>query len=205
MSATGWLVAAGLMVAVGLGMVIGNRNEAPVTPAAPPAVPPTSPAPMAMPKMPNMAVPPGARPQVPLTPRDEADMAFNEAMSANEQGDQATARRVIPMALAAYLKLGELDDDSTYHVALLQLVGGDFVAARATSEKILAKKPSHLLALSVAARAAAGAGDAKGAQGYNERLLAGYDTEIVKPLPEYQDHQRVLPIDRAAAQKALGR
>lgn len=158
------------------------------------------------PPAPAPTVPLGAptfAPAAPASPRQAADEVFNEAMMAHEQNDQATLSRVLPGAIAAYRALGELDGDGAYHLALLELAGGQLTEARATCASLLAKNPNHLLALGVALRVAAKANDAAAARELGQRLLKAYDTEVVRPLPEYQDHERMFPTYRAEAMAAV--
>ena len=181
------------MVFVG-GLFLSKQPEqarpAPVAPMAPMA-------PMAaQPEMP-------AAPPVPESPRETADLLFNQAMMANEQNDQATLAQVLPGALAAYRSLGELDDDGTYHLALLELAGGKLPEARATCAAMLAKSPNHLLALGVSIRVAIAANDAASARDFGQRLLKAYDVEKVRPLPEYQEHGRMLSTYQADALAAV--
>jgi hypothetical protein len=51
-------------------------------------------------------------------------------------------------------------------------------------------------------RAAVKAGDASAARDAAQRLLQAYDTESVRPLPEYQEHRRVLSTLREEATAA---
>lgn len=194
--------------AVGMGLFLSR----PSTPDVAPAPMPAEPGAMAAPRPSGLAgwrpVQPGsapsqAEPAAPASPREEADSLFNVVMSAAEKRDQQTVVQALPEALSAYAKLGPLDGDGIFHVALLQLTGGRFAEARATAQKLLADNPNHLLALSVSARAAAAAGDAAAARDFNQRLLRAYDSEVVKPLVEYRDHARVLPLQRAEAEAAL--
>ena len=118
------------------------------------------------------------------------------------RGDQGRLAQVLPGAIAAYRSLGELDADETYHLALLELAGGILTEARAACASLLAKNPNHLLGLGVSLRVAMKANDASAARAFGQRLLKAYDIEAERPLPEYQDHQRVLAILRAEAMAA---
>jgi hypothetical protein len=162
---------------------------------------PAPPAPTVPVAAPSFA--PAAPPAAPASPRQAADALFNEAMMAHEQNDQATLASVLPGAMAAYRALGELDDDGAYHLALLELAGGKLTEARATCATVLAKNPNHLLALGVSLRVAASANDAAAARELGRRLLKAYDGEVARPLPEYQDHERMFPIYRAEAMAAV--
>lgn len=174
--------------------LLGCNQPAPTS--APAFTPPsTSPAPAP-------AVAPAAAEAAPAsTPRSMADDAFNEAMMAYEKGDPAAAKAV-PRALAAYKALGNIDTDGKFHVALLELAVDDPAAARATCDGILAGHPNHLFALGTAGRAAVKAGDDKAARGYYERLVAAWD-QPREALPEYEDHDRLLPVFQKEALTAL--
>ena len=136
--------------------------------------------------------------------RTNADRLFNRIMTAAEQGNEAEVAQFMPMAVQAYGMVEGLDDDGLFHLAILHLTGGDPAAAMATAERILQGSPDHILALGVAAAAAERAGDAGQARDYHQRLLDAYPGEAAKPLPEYVDHQRMLPEYRRAATEALG-
>lgn len=127
------------------------------------------------------------------TPREQADRLFNRIMTEREKGDTARAKFFLPMGIEAYQMAGDLDADGLYHLSLLQSFGGDYKAARATAEKVLAIQPNHLLALSAAANAARAAGDNSAAHRYYKQFLAAYDSELKTGKEEYQDHARVLP------------
>jgi hypothetical protein len=187
-----WYIAGAILVVLALvlvlPMVMGERDTVPARGAAPFA--------------------PGAGGGLaPLdgTPREQADRLFNRVMAAREQGNTAEALQFSPMGIQAYQMAEPLDDDGLYHMAALQNTVGDFAGARATSERILARNPNHLLALATAAEAAEGAGDTEAARQYHQRLVDSYQTEISRDLPEYMDHARILPEYRQAALQALGR
>src|SRR5690606_1564956 len=147
----------------------------------------------------------GSPPPLTGTPREQADQLFNRVMTELEAGDTARASFFMPVAVMAYRQAGPLDADGLYHLSLLETASGDYAAARATAEQILAMMPKHLLGLASAARAAAAAGDDAAARDYHERFLAAYDEEKDRPLQEYRDHSRVLPTYLEEARKALGR
>lgn len=151
---------------------------------------------------PNAA--PGSPPPLTGTPREQADRLFNRIMTARAQGDTAEALRFAPMAIQAYAMAAPLDNDGLYHLATVHIVAGDADAAREAAEAILATEPRHLLGLAAAAEAADLAGDSAAALDYHRRLLAAYDAEIARQLQEYQDHSRILPELRTAAQQAVG-
>lgn len=127
------------------------------------------------------------------TPREQADRLFNRIMTEQQGGDTARAKFFTPMAIQAYGMVPNLDDDGLYHLSLVHHVAGDYKAARETAQRILAKNPDHLLALSAAANAAIAEGDKTAAKRYYEKFLAVFDSERKKDLPEYQDHGRMFP------------
>ena len=136
--------------------------------------------------------------------RTNADRLFNRVMGAAQQGDRAEVTRFMPMAIQAYGLVEDLDDDGILHLAMLHLTAGDSDRARGTASRILEDSPDHILALGVAAAAARQAGDDAGARRLYSRLLDAYPEEAVKPLPEYVDHQAMLPEYRRIAREAMG-
>lgn len=151
---------------------------------------------------------PAATPATTSDPRAIADQLFNEALAAHENGDSARARMFVPMALAAYGELDELDLDARYHVALLDLAARQTQAALAQSDTMLAQVPEHLLALLVAARAYEDLGQPDRAADYYERFLAAHTPAVAASRQEYMDHATVLGTRRQTAieyLRALGR
>lgn len=137
--------------------------------------------------------PTGATSTQPLTPRASADQLFNQAMSAYESGDLASAQSFIPMAITAYRQLGSLDLDARYHLALLALAAGRQQDALAQADTMMAQVPEHLLALSVSARAHEALGDEDRAAQLWQRFLEAYTPDVAASRPEYMDHARALP------------
>jgi tetratricopeptide (TPR) repeat protein len=186
-----WYIAGAVLVVLilvlGLPLVMGEDDSPPARGTAP---------------FPGAAVPGGLAP-LEGTPREQADRLFNRVMTAREQGNAPEALQFAPMGIQAYQMAEPLDDDGLYHLATLQNTASDFAAARATAERILSRNPNHLLGLAAAAEAATGAGDAAAAREYHQRLLDAYDAELARALPEYQDHARILPDYRQAAQQAV--
>lgn len=150
---------------------------------------------------PTGSAPAGTPPPLTGTPREQADRLFDRIMTAAAGGDTIEARRFTPMAISAYGMASPLDADGLYHLAAVHLVAGDPASARATAEQILARNANHLLGLAVAGEAALQGGDSAAAGDYYARLLAAYDEEAARGLPEYEAHARSLPEFRAAAQR----
>lgn len=146
-----------------------------------------------------------AAPPLTGTPREQADRLFNRVLAAEAAGDTAEAAFFLPMAVEAYRMAGNLDADGLYHLSLLLAAGGNHAEARATSEQILAEDPNHLLALGSAAQAASAAGDGDAAREYYDRLVNAYDSARADSLPEYVDHEMILPEYLEAARQFLDR
>jgi hypothetical protein len=131
------------------------------------------------------------QPQMPRTPTEKADQAFNVAMTAFE-AKAPDAITPVKAAIKAYNEAGTLDDDALFHLGLLYLAAGDGKAARTAAERLLAHAPKHVLALGVAAQGAQMTGDTAGGRAYYQRLLAGYVEESQAQRPEYLQHARVV-------------
>jgi tetratricopeptide (TPR) repeat protein len=193
-----WLpwVAGGIAAAavLALAVTLRPRREEPA-----PLPPPAAAAPAPMP-----AGDPAAVDLSTMTPREAADRLFNRVMTAASQGDSAQARRFVPMALQAAAQVQPQDNDLRYHVASLHLVGGDWSAARAEADALLAQNPKHLFALFVAAQAEDGRGNAAGARGFYRRFLEAYDGEAGRDVPEYNEHRQALPVMRDEARTRAG-
>jgi hypothetical protein len=139
-----------------------------------------------------------------MSPREAADRLFNRVMENVSAGDSVQARAFLPMALAAYERVGSLDLDGHYHVAILHLVNNDPVAARREADTILSQAPNHLFGLFTAAQAAEMVGDDGRAAVFFQRFLESYDDEIVLGRPEYEEHAPVLPVMRSDAMNKAG-
>jgi hypothetical protein len=146
----------------------------------------------------------GNPPPLTGTPREQADRLFNRIMQTREAGDTARAKFFLPMGIQAYQNASPLDDDGLYHLSLLQGFAGDGAAGRKTAEQVLAHAPTHLLALIAAAEAARVQGDNAAAKAYYRKFLGAYDSERKKNLPEYTDHDQILPAYQAEARKFAG-
>ncbi|HEV2148522.1 MAG TPA: hypothetical protein VGR37_14055, partial [Longimicrobiaceae bacterium] len=147
---------------------------------------------------------PGAVDLSSMTPREAADRLFNRVMQNVSSGDTAQARAFLPMAVAAYGRVDDLDDDGRYHLAVLHLVGGNPQAARTEANAILAGDPRHLFGLFTAAQAEQALGNGTRARELYQRFLGAYETERNRDLPEYRDHAQALAPMREEAQRAVG-
>lgn len=139
-----------------------------------------------------------------MTPAQAAERLFTRVVSAAEQGDTAQAEQFLPMAIAAHDRAEPLDHDGLFHRAILERLAGESANAIATAERILADRPTHLLALATAAEAATDIGDTQMARDYYQRFLDAYDDEEGLDLVEYEAHSGMFAGMRAAALLATG-
>lgn len=146
---------------------------------------------------------PGAIDLASMTPREAADRLFNRVMESVSSSDTAQAKMFLPMAIAAYQRVDSLDIDGHFHLAQLHNVAGDAAAERAQADTILAADPNHLFGLFSAGEAEEVMGNAGAARDFYQRFLQHYDSEIARGLPEYTDHEPLLPSMKAAAERGV--
>lgn len=123
-----------------------------------------------------------------MTPEERADRLFNRVMRLSSEGKTDSAAFFGPMALGALEALGPLDAHRRYDMGVVSLVMGDAASAKAQSDTILMQRPTHLLGLALAARAADARNDATAAKAFRRRLLAAETAERSQGLVEYTDH-----------------
>lgn len=201
-----WIVASIAVLALAAVLLVPrlSRDEA-ETPAAPGSTgggPFAAAAPLGAPQG-APAGNPGAVDLSQMTPREAADRLFNRVMTAVSNGDSAQAKQFQPMAVMAYQRVEQLDADGRYHLAALHLVGGDWAAARAEADSLLATNPTHLFGLFTAGEAEARRGNRAAARDFYNRFLQAYDAEVAKGLPEYQEHSQGLPAMRQEARQIV--
>ena len=142
-----------------------------------------------------------------MSPREAARRLFNRVMTAVEGGNQAEAAQFLPMAVAAYDRVGTLTLDDRFHVSLLHAAGQDGAQALAAAEACLAIRPTHLLCLSAAAEAALLLGDQTRAASHYRTLVESYNAELQTGLPDYtspqEGHPDLLPTMLNEAQAFL--
>jgi hypothetical protein len=138
-----------------------------------------------------------------MTPRERADNLFNRVMQNVSSGDSTQAKFFMPMALAAYEDVPELDADGHYHMAVLHLAAGDPAAARARADSILADAPDHLFGLFTAAQSEQAMGNTRAAQALYTRFNESFDAETALGRAEYGEHQAVMPMMRQEAREAV--
>ena len=123
-----------------------------------------------------------------MSPDERADRLFNRVMRLSSEGKADSAAFFGPMALGALESLAPLNAHRRYDMGLIALVSGDASRASAQADTILSERPTHLLGLSLAARAADARGNATASRSFRRRLLAAESAERQRALPEYADH-----------------
>ena len=123
-----------------------------------------------------------------MTPAERADRLFNRVMSLSSEGKTDSAAFFAPMAISALESLAPLSAHVRYDIGLVALATGDAARAAAQADTILAQRPTHLLGLALAARAAERRGDTAAARAFRQRLLAAERSELDLQLQEYSDH-----------------
>jgi hypothetical protein len=135
-----------------------------------------------------------------LTPEERADRLFNRVMRLDSEGHADSAAFFATMALGAFEALAPLTAHHRYDIGLIALVSGNGPLAKEQADAILRERPTHLLGLSLAARAAEAQGDAVAAATFRRRLVAVEPEERKAGLVEYIDHDSDI-----VAAVALGR
>ncbi len=143
-----------------------------------------------------------------MTPRDASNRLFTRVMSAVEAGNRAEAERFLPMAIASYDRIVDLNPHDWFHLSLLHAAAGDGASALATAEAGLAVRPTHLLCLGAAAEGALLLGDSTRAATYYGTLVDAYEEELQSGLVEYgtsneEGHADLLPVLRQQASEYL--
>ena len=186
-----WAVAAIALVSV-IALVVGQRFG-----ARPDAADPASAAALNAAR----AAPSGGVPRAPdisqMTPEQQAERLYDRIMREHEAGQLENVRTFMPMAVAAYERLAPLTLDQRYDLGRIGEVGGDLAITRAQADTILRARPTHLLGLILAARAARLEKNEARARELDAKLLAAQTAERSAALPEYLLHK--LDIDAAVA------
>jgi len=131
----------------------------------------------------------GAPPDISqMSPEERAERLYDRVMALNERGRTDSVRFFAPMAMQAYIMLGQLNADQRYDLGRIAAVSGDEQTAKAEADSILSTQPQHLLGLLLAADAARLRNDQKGETTYLRRFVAAEPAERAKQLPEYQQH-----------------
>ena len=191
-----WAVAAIALVAL-IALVVGQRFGArgntvaqPAADASAPATAPFASANGAMPRAPDISQ---------LTPEQRAERLYDRIMTESEAGNVENVRSFMPMALAAYEMLSPLNLDQRYDLGRIGEVGGDSALARAQADTILRARPSHLLGLILAAKAARMEKNESRARDADAKLLAAEPAERSAGLKEYLLHKNDIDAALVAA------
>jgi hypothetical protein len=124
-----------------------------------------------------------------MSPRERAGRLYDRIMRYAEEGKRDSVEFFAPMALASFDLLGaELDLDARYDYGRVATEAGELGIAAAQADTILMASPTHLLGLSLAARAAERQGNSALAERSWKAFLAAKDSELARNLPEYQAH-----------------
>jgi hypothetical protein len=142
----------------------------------------------------------GERPGNPASPPDISQMEPRErflrlhdrVMAAGDSGDAATAQRFLPMALAAYTMVEQVDVDLRYHAGALQVRAGNYPAALALADTIQALSPDNLLGDLLRIEIAQDRGDSAAIRTHTRQFLAHFDRQIASGRPEYTEHRTML-------------
>lgn len=138
-----------------------------------------------------------------MTPREAADRLYDRVMRLAASGDSAQARSFLPMAVAAYQQVPDVDADVRYHLGVLGLMAGDPVSSRAQADSILTADPNHLFGLHTAAAAEQARGNDAAARELFQRFLDVYEQEVATGRPEYVAHEPALTSMRQEASRAV--
>ena len=123
-----------------------------------------------------------------MSPTERADRLFNRVMRLSSDGKADSAAFFGPMAMSAFEALAPLNAHQRYDLGLVALVTRAVAVATAQADTMLKERPTHLLGLALAARAADARGDAAAAKEFRRKLLAAEPAERARALPEYTDH-----------------
>ncbi|HYC50372.1 MAG TPA: hypothetical protein VEB19_04600 [Gemmatimonadaceae bacterium] len=136
-----------------------------------------------------------------MSPEEQADRLFNRVMRLSSEGKPDSAAFFATMAYGALEALRPLDAHKRYDLGLIALVAGDVARATAQADTILGQRSTHLLGLTLAARAAQARGDVRGSRAFSQRIVAAEASEKAAGLPEYTDHEADIRAAIEAARK----
>jgi hypothetical protein len=124
-----------------------------------------------------------------LSPRERADRLYDRMMRLASENKNDSVQFFAPMALSVYSSLGPLDLDLRYDLGRVAENSGNLSVAEAQADSILAKSPTHLLALILAGRVAALHGNNAKRDEFSRRLIQAEPAEMKKGLEEYTRHK----------------
>ncbi len=148
----------------------------------------------------------GGMPQAPdisqLSPAQRAERLYDRIMRESEAGNKEAVQTFMPMAVAAYEMLAPLDLDQRYDLGRIGEVAGDTALMRAQADTILRERPTHLLGLALAAKAARAGKDGAKVRELDKRLVAAETGERAAALPEYLLHKTDIDAALVAARSS---
>lgn len=127
-----------------------------------------------------------------MDPRERFLRLHDRIMAAGDSGDAATAQRFLPMALAAYTMIEQVDVDLRYHAGALQIRAGNYPAALALADTIMALSPDHLLGDLLRLEVAQVRVDSAAIKQQTQQFLTHFDRQIASGRPEYTEHRNML-------------
>jgi hypothetical protein len=136
-----------------------------------------------------------------MTPRERFDRLYDRIMRAAGIGDSAEVQRFTPMALGAYEQLDTRDIDARYHAAMLHAQVGQWPAALALADTILAESPAHLFGYVIRGEVGRVRKDSDLLGRAQENFLANYESAIRSNRVEYLEHKPALDEFKAEAEK----
>jgi hypothetical protein len=134
-----------------------------------------------------------------MSPEEQAQRLFDRVIRYDEEGKRDSLQFFAPMAITVYQQMRTPTTDQRYDLGRIGEVTGDYTIAKAQADTILQGNPTHLLALSLAARMTV---DPKQRAALESRLLAAEASERAKRLPEYEGH--AADLERAVADAKKG-
>jgi hypothetical protein len=140
-----------------------------------------------------------------LSPQERADRLFNRVMTLSAEGKGDSVLFFAPMAISAYQMLSPMNADQRYDLGRIAEVAGAVPLARAQADTILSQNPTHLLGLILASRVANLEQRGPDRAAYSSRLLAAYQAESTKKLPEYERHAADITAGLAEARQSAGK
>ncbi len=137
-----------------------------------------------------------------MSPSERAVRLYNRIMEYSEAGKTDSVGFFAPMALASHEMLAAPTIDERYHYGRIAEVTGNADIAKAQADAMLKERPTNLLGLLLAARAARLSNDKAAERTFSQLLLKTADKELATTNGDYDLHRA--EIDRAIAEaKAL--
>lgn len=133
-----------------------------------------------------------------LSPSERAARLYTRIIGYAEAGKTDSVSFFAPMAMASHEMLSAPTLAERFHYGRIAEVTGNPGVAAAQADTILRERPSHLLGLLLAARAARVTGDRNAERTYAQLLLRSTEKELATRNPDYTAHRA--EIDRAVTE-----